>query len=173
MNQIFWLYLHQFVLVISYDILVYSQYQAQLGNHLSQIFQNLSNNHLHRKVKKCQIGQIDSHLLCKNGGIIYYTRNLLYVLLKSPWSFLLNKSLHGPYHRWPIKLIGLDFELDLKKGTIVRWLMLYLIFQFWLNYGECLSHFQLVDFIKIKKKISQNPHYPELSQIYQKIHNHI
>ena len=54
MNQIFKIYLNEFVIVFIDDILIYSKDEDQHANHLRIVFQTLKGQKLNVKFKKCE-----------------------------------------------------------------------------------------------------------------------
>ncbi|KAL0149363.1 hypothetical protein M9458_055401, partial [Cirrhinus mrigala] len=57
MNKVFREFLHQFVVVYSDDILIYSQNQAEHRQHVQQVLQKLRNHCLFLKLEKCEFLQ--------------------------------------------------------------------------------------------------------------------
>ena len=54
MNQIFKIYLNEFVIVFIDDILIYSKDEDQHANHLRIVLQTLKDQRLYAKFKKCE-----------------------------------------------------------------------------------------------------------------------
>ncbi len=54
MNEVFWEFLHQFVIVYIDDILIYSRNLVEHCNHVEQVLQTLREYHLYLKLEKCE-----------------------------------------------------------------------------------------------------------------------
>jgi hypothetical protein len=54
MNDIFWEWLNDFVVVYINDILVYNNFMEEHVEHLQKVFQRLKENKLYAKFKKCK-----------------------------------------------------------------------------------------------------------------------
>ncbi|KAI2666750.1 Transposon Tf2-8 polyprotein [Labeo rohita] len=57
MNEVFWEFLHQFVVVYIDDILIYSRNQAEHRQHVLQVLQKLQQHSLFLKLEKCEFHQ--------------------------------------------------------------------------------------------------------------------
>ncbi|KAL0149750.1 hypothetical protein M9458_054940, partial [Cirrhinus mrigala] len=57
MNEVFWEFLHQFVVVYIDDILIYSRNQAEHRQHVLQVLQKLRQHSLFLKLEKCEFHQ--------------------------------------------------------------------------------------------------------------------
>jgi hypothetical protein len=56
MNDIFWEWLDDFVIVYIDDILIYSGSLEEHAEHLRKVFQRLKENKLYAKLEKCEFG---------------------------------------------------------------------------------------------------------------------
>jgi hypothetical protein len=56
MNDIFWEWLDDFVVVYIDDILIYSSSLEEHAEHLRKVFQRLRENKLYAKLEKCKFG---------------------------------------------------------------------------------------------------------------------
>ncbi len=54
MNDIFWEWLDDFVVVYIHDILIYSGFLEEHAEHLRKLFQRLKENKLYAKLEKCE-----------------------------------------------------------------------------------------------------------------------
>ena len=72
MNRIFRLYLDKFVVVFSYDILVYSKTEQEHAKHLRRILQTLRDRKLYAKLSKCEFWIVEVKFLryvVSQGGV--------------------------------------------------------------------------------------------------------
>jgi len=71
MNDIFWEWLNDFVVIYIYDILVHSNFMEEHVEHLWKVFQRLKENKLYVKFKKCKfkVMEVDSlgHKITQEG----------------------------------------------------------------------------------------------------------
>lgn len=54
MNEVFWEYLHRFVIIYIDDILIFSRNELDHHLHVTQVLQKLKENHLYLKLEKCE-----------------------------------------------------------------------------------------------------------------------
>ncbi len=54
MNEVFWEFLHRFVIVYIDDILIYSRNLAEHCHHVTQVLRQLRKHHLYLKLEKCE-----------------------------------------------------------------------------------------------------------------------
>ncbi len=55
MNEVFWEFLHQFVIVYIDDTLIYSRDLAEHRHHVTQVLQRLRVHNLYLKLEKCEV----------------------------------------------------------------------------------------------------------------------
>jgi hypothetical protein len=63
MNDIFWEWFDDFVVVYIHEILVYNKFMEEHVEHLRKVFQMLRENKLYAKFKKCEFGVMEVDFL--------------------------------------------------------------------------------------------------------------
>ncbi len=68
MNEVFWEFLHQFMIVYIDDILIYSRNLAEHRHHVTRVLQRLRVHHLYLKLEKCEFHRSMVQFLSYNIG---------------------------------------------------------------------------------------------------------